>query len=274
MIDPRREAVLIRNGTDEFDDRTSSVSRYEIRKASDRIAITFNSGKTYRQERVVSDLLHKAGALYARLRRLQEVERTRARLSEELAAHRLELEHFQRHIRHDALPELAGLPLLRRSADHILGYLAESELERTGVRPGLVRRLCNYFRYRALRGLDPDDTTVVLRLQRAYYDKRIAELDQRLRQADAELDRANFDDLTLEHQRLSTDALRAELGSRYESHSGRTYREETYPLGNEFSAFVADYPVLLSTGHALRDSIATIICSTTSSSTRHRRSIC
>ncbi len=94
------------------------------------------------------------------------------------------------------VPELAGLPLLRRSADRILDYLAETELEHDGARPGLLRRIRKYLMYGSLRGLDPDDTNVVLRLQRAYYDKRIAELDQQIVQVENELRRADFDQLT------------------------------------------------------------------------------
>ncbi|MGH3831154.1 MAG: hypothetical protein ACRDRS_12010 [Pseudonocardiaceae bacterium] len=112
-----------------------------------------------------------------RLRRLQEAERTRADLRRLIDAYRLELEHFVRHLQRHEAPDLEGLPLLRRSSDRILDYLAESEVEHDGARPGLLRRIRKYFRYGSLRGLDPDDTSVVLRLQRAYYDKRLAELE-------------------------------------------------------------------------------------------------
>ena len=129
--------------------------------------------------------LEQLADLDRRLRGLQGAERTRADRRQELDAHRLELRHFEDHLHRDELPDLAGLPLLRRSADRILDYLAESELELAGVRPGPLRRIRNYFRYGSVRALDPADTGVVLRLQLAYYHKRIAELEREIGQLEA-----------------------------------------------------------------------------------------
>jgi hypothetical protein len=198
----------------------------------------------------------RLAALDQRLRGLQEAERTRAERRHEVDAYLLELRHFEQHLQRDEVPDLAGLPLLRRSADRILDYLAETEVEHNGARPGLLRRIRKYFRYGSLRGLDPDDTNVVLGLQRAYYDKRIAELDEQIEQAEDTLRQADFDQLAQEHQRLSVQVLHAELGARYSGLPRTTYKEETYRRGKTFADFVKDYPVLLSTCHSLRASIA------------------
>lgn len=191
-----------------------------------------------------------------RLRRLQSAERLRAQRRHERDAYRLELRHFEHYLSRDEPPDLAGLPLLRRSADRVLDYLAESELEREGVRPGPLRRIRKYVRYGSLRGLDPGDTRVVLRLQRAYYDKRIAELDAEIERLDKELHRVDFDGLSGEHQRLSTQVLHAELGARYGARKGGKFQADTYKRGNQFRNFITDFPVVLSTCHSLRRSIA------------------
>jgi hypothetical protein len=191
-----------------------------------------------------------------RLRGLQEDERTRAELRRRVDAYRLELQHFVQYLQRHEAPDLEGLPLLRRSSTRILDYLAESEVEHDGTRPGLLRRIRNYFRYGSLRGLDPDDTTVVLGLQRAYYDKRIAELEGQLKKVEDELRGADFDRLVGEHQELSIQALSAALGARYKPLGRTTYTAEGYRLGTTFTAFTRDYPVLLSTCHSLRASIA------------------
>ncbi|WP_243794343.1 AAA domain-containing protein [Saccharopolyspora gloriosae] len=190
-----------------------------------------------------------------RLRRLQSTERTLAQRRHEVAAYGLEREHFERHLHGDEMPDLSGLPLLRRSSGRILDYLAESELERNGARPGLIRRIRKYFRYGSVRGLDPEDTDVVLRLQRAYYTKRIAELDKEIAQLDEELRRADFDRLAQEHRQLSVQALHAHLGARYGGLARKEYDGETYRRSKEFRDFIEDYPVLLSTCHSLSSSI-------------------
>jgi len=201
------------------------------------------------------DLEHLAD-LDKRLRGLQSAERIHADRRQALDAHRLELCHFDDHLRRDQLPDLAGLPLLHRSADRILDYLAESEMELAGIRPGPLRRIRNYFRYGSVRVLDPADTSVVLRLQLAYYHKRIAELEREIGRVEDQLRRADFEQLSRQHQQLSIQFLRAELAARYRESQGMSYRTETYRRGNTFNDFIKDYPALLSTCHSLRDSIA------------------
>ena len=201
------------------------------------------------------DLEHLAD-LDRRLRGLQSAERTRADRRQALDAHRLELRHFEEHLHRDQLPDLVGLPLLRRSADRVLDYLAESEMELAGIRPGPLRRIRNYFRYGSVRALDPADTGVVLRLQLAYYHKRIAELEQEIGRIEDQLRRADFEQLSRQHKELSVQFLHAELAARYRESRGITYRADSYRRGMTFSDFIKDYPALLSTCHSLRASIA------------------
>nr|WP_238345260.1 AAA domain-containing protein [Actinopolymorpha cephalotaxi] len=191
-----------------------------------------------------------------RLRRLQDAERSRAELRQLLDAYSLEWRHFEQHLMRDEVPQLTGRSLLRRSSDRILDYLVDSEMERAGVRPGLVRRIRKYFRYGSLRDLDPDDTRVVLRLQQAFYNKRISELQIEVERVESQLRRGNFNKLADDQQKLSIQMLHAELGARYRNLACTTYNEETYKLGTKFSEFAEDYPLLLSTCHSLRRSMA------------------
>src|SRR6202035_5832758 len=68
--------------------------------------------------------LEQLANLDRRLRGLQSTERIRADRRQALDAHRLELRHFEDHLHRDELPDLAGLPLLGRSADRGVDYLA------------------------------------------------------------------------------------------------------------------------------------------------------
>jgi hypothetical protein len=190
-----------------------------------------------------------------RLRELQEDERVRAGRRQELDAHRLELRHFEDHLQQEQLPDLERLPLLRRSADRIIDYLAESHVELAGARPGLLRRIGNYFKYGSLRAIDPADTGVVLRLQLAYYTKRIAELEREVELVEGRLQRANFDQISRNHQQLSAQFLHAELADRYQKPGRTAYDADSYRSGSAFANFIEDYPALLSTCHSLRASI-------------------
>jgi hypothetical protein len=200
--------------------------------------------------------LEQLADLDRRLRRLQKAERVRADRQQALDAHRLELRHFEDHLHRDELPDLTGLPFLRRSADRVLGYLAESEMELAGIRPGPLRRIRNYFRYGSVRALDPADTRIVLRLQFAYYHKRIAELEREIGRVEDDLRRADFEQLSRQHQQLSVQFLHSELAARYQESRRISYSADSYRLGNIFNDFIKDYPALLSTCHSLRSSIA------------------
>ncbi|WP_223198865.1 AAA domain-containing protein [Solihabitans fulvus] len=191
-----------------------------------------------------------------RLRGLQEDERVRADRRQSLEGHRLELRHFEAHLQQDQLPDLDKLPLLRKSADRVMDYLAESQVELAGRRPGLLRRIGNYFRYGSLRALDPSDTDVVLRLQLAYYTKRIAELEREIQLVEDRLRRADFDRISRDHQQLSTQLLHAELADRYRRLGSTVYDADTYRGSRVFPRFIEDYPALLSTCHSLQASIS------------------
>ena len=198
----------------------------------------------------------RLSTLDERLHGLRETERRRAEQQQHLAAHRLELQHFEQHAQaHDEMPDLAGLPLLRRSSERVLDYLAESELERSGARPGVLRRIRKYFKYGSLRGVDPGDAGVIRRLQRAYYDKRIAELTAEVERLDDELANADFDRLAREHKDKSVQQLHATLGARYRGLARTTYEQKTYRNPGNFRTFREDYPVLLSTCHSLITSL-------------------
>jgi hypothetical protein len=191
----------------------------------------------------------------AMLAAAQQDELLLAELRSELEAHATERRHFDHHLSRWEVPELEHLPLLRRSSDRILDFLVEAQLD-AGVRPGLLGRLRRYFRYGSLRGLDPDDTDTVLRIQQAYYDRRLSELREHAARVEDRLGRQDFDRLVEEHQELSRSTLRAALDSRYRGSGRTTYGEDTYRRGQVFRKFSHDYPVLLSTCHSLRSSIA------------------
>lgn len=191
-----------------------------------------------------------------RLRAAQEDERVRADRRQSLDAHRLQLRHFEDHVQRGELPDLEKYALLKKPADRILDYLAESRTELVGGRPGLVRRIGNYFRYGPRKGLDPGDTGTVLRLELAYFTQRIAELEREIDLVENRLRRADFDRISQEHQRLSTDFLHAALAERYRRLGPSEYQADTYRRGKTFQRFIADHPAVLSTCHSLRPSLA------------------
>ena len=186
-----------------------------------------------------------------RLQQLQATERHVARLRQQHDAFALERRHFNRYLQRHEPPELEGLPLLKQSSGHILDYLAETSMWRADDGPirRLLRKIKGYFRYGSTRSLNPYDTDSVLRLQRAYYENKISELQHEINQAEQELEQADIASLAKEHRQLSSQALRAGLQQRYSPLSAEIYDLRTYK--RQFAAFTRDYPVILSTCHSL-----------------------
>ncbi|MDE8667406.1 AAA domain-containing protein [Pseudarthrobacter sp. H3Y2-7] len=189
------------------------------------------------------------------VQRLQALAGEAALLRQELDAFRLERRHFSLHVEGHQLPRLPALKLLRLPAIRILEFLAETAAipEEESLLSRLFRQFKTRFRYGSTRDLDPQDTDVVLRLQAAYYDNKIAELERTLEAAEERLAQGNQSGLEDELKHVSRQALEASLHQRYAGARRQDYSNDTYL--QHFTSFAYDYPVILSTCHSLRRSI-------------------
>ncbi|HKU11349.1 MAG TPA: AAA domain-containing protein [Sinomonas sp.] len=193
-------------------------------------------------------------ALAAKLDDVQHTELELAQLTRDADAHRLERRHFMRFLQNQDVPHLEGLPLLRRSSHKLLEFLADAELENRKT-PTLrwVRTLRRLFKYGPQRGLDLNDTDLILNVQRVYYDRRIDELERAIADCETRLKKEDLPTLLEEHRRLSEQLLHAALRERYAGQQRAEY--DSRSCRQQFSAFSRDYPVILSTCHSLRRGI-------------------
>ncbi|HEY0248266.1 MAG TPA: AAA domain-containing protein [Gryllotalpicola sp.] len=193
--------------------------------------------------------------LTARLDEVQQTQRQLAQAQHELAAHMHEQQRFLQSLEDGHVAEMAEIPLMRRPSQRILDYLAETQFR---PRPeGLLARpfsaVRRFLRYGPLRGVDASDSDAALRLQEAYYVRRIAELTAEIDRFTALLSPSDPDALVEEHRRLSSAAFTESLHQRYAARVPREYTPESYR--QRFGEFIHDYPVILSTCHSLRRSI-------------------
>ncbi|WP_405498342.1 AAA domain-containing protein [Nocardia sp. NBC_00511] len=189
-----------------------------------------------------------------RLRSKQTTERQLAQRRSEHRAYVLEREHFMAHFDRQSLPDPELLPVWRWSAGKILDYIAatDPELVPAGRLPGLLGRVTHWMKFRSMRAIDPGDVEVVLQLQRLYFDKRTADLENEIHRLENALDTATFEQLADRQRDLSLELLTESLRQRYLAHPPGTYNHN-YPA--KWRAFSRDYPVVLSTCHSLQRSI-------------------
>ncbi len=193
-------------------------------------------------------------ALDDHLTGLRELKRETVRGRRELAAYQLEELHFAEFAARQELPRI-DLPLMQRSADRILDFLAERTVreDRPAASPRLIQRIRDYVRYGSMRGLDPADTDVILALQGAFYARRVAEISDRLARAEARLTSGGLAALETQFAEVGGRVLRASLQARYRDRPRRRFSLTSYH--QRFDEFARDYPVILSTCHSLRASI-------------------
>ncbi|MEU5409619.1 AAA domain-containing protein [Nocardia asteroides] len=195
-------------------------------------------------------------AVHRRLDDLQHQDRRRAELRGQLHGYQLEQRHFQSFFDRGEVPDADALPLLRRySADKLLDFIADTDPRRPRDSGWERMRdtMNRYFRYRALRTVDAGDVEVVLRIQRLYYAKKIAELERRVEQLTKTLEHKKFEALRADRTRLSQQLLGDALRERYRALSRTTYTP-AYRY-RQFRQFTRDYPLILSTCHSLQNSI-------------------
>jgi hypothetical protein len=217
------------------------------RKARDVAAAAFAD----EQDGEVPTTAEVAGAC-ERLMNILGAGRRRAELRARIDAYELEREHFERHRRSESVLELEDLPLLRRSPARIIEFLAETQIDEEAGRPGLVGRIRRYFKFGSTRGLDTDDTDVVLALQAAFYERRITELKGELEDIERLLAAADADGLAGAHEHLSRRAFGAAVASRH-VRAPKPIPDGGIPRDEDgFAAFCTAYPVILSTCHSLR----------------------
>ena len=201
------------------------------------------------------ELVHNIASLNVRLNELLKIDRKRAQLKQELQAWQLEQEHFNEYYSRQDVVEIGKLPMLRANSDRIISFLAETSLAKEReYTEKLIYRLKMLIKYRgAFRKLQQQETSVLLLLERAFYQNQIQKLEKAVAALESQLDGASFAALLEQHQRYSEKLFRKCL---YESHSVLPkYNFTKKNFKAIFEQFVETYPIILSTTHALRRSI-------------------
>lgn len=201
------------------------------------------------------ELVQMIESLNVRLNALLDIDRNRAQLKQKLQAWQLEQEHFNEYYNRQNVVEIEKLPLLRANSDRIISFLAETSLAKEhGYTEKLMYKLKMFIKYRGtFRKLQQQEVSVLLLLERAFYQKQIQKLENDIASLESQLNDASFDTLLEQHQQISEKLFRKCL---YKSHSEQTdngFTKKNFKV--KFQQFIEAYPIILSTTHALRHSI-------------------
>lgn len=193
--------------------------------------------------------------LNVRLATLLEIDRKGAQLKQQLQAWQLEQEHFNEYYIRQNVAEVEKLPLLRANSDRIISFLAETSLAKEQeYSEKLIYKVKMLIKYRgSFRSLKRHEASVLLQLERAFYQKQIQKIKDEIAETESKLEHASFDKLLEEHQNYSEKLFRKCL---YQSHSKLSAGDFTKKnFKSRFQEFIRAYPIILSTTHAIRHSI-------------------
>ena len=200
--------------------------------------------------------LEFAASVRERSQKLQEVFRDNNRLAElrkERYDIQLELEHLRTLVEEEPFV-LSGKAL---SADKLM----ELWLEYQDIQDG-IRKITLFYRLRCRLSygiklnalLNKEASAVISRLQYAYYEARLKEVDKELSDTEKKLKSVNAAAQMAEFTQMSLNCFRACLAKRYRSRETRPIfsKEE---LWKQPGRFLNEYPVILSTTYTARSSL-------------------
>lgn len=204
----------------------------------------------------VNELTEEVGNLNLRLNHLLKIDRKRAKITQELLAWQLEQKHFEVYYASQNVEEIGKFPLFNTNPDRILSFLAETSLAKEWQKDNtILYKLKLLFKYRVFnqKKLQNHEISVLLRLQRAFYQKQIENLEKEIDYMNHQLKDKHFSDLCKNHRQLSEKIFRKYI---YQTHSNAgkpNFTKKNYKV--RFAEFINMFPVILSTTHALRMSI-------------------
>ncbi len=212
--------------------------------------------EAWENEEPFLELQAKLNQIDQTLDQLLEQNNQKAILVQQKRALETEQEHYEQYYQGQNIDELIKLPFYRLTPDRIISFLAETALaNELGTADSILHKLKLFFKFGLYRFREwkDHDIQIVLRLQREYYKQKLLSLDHQIASVEEKLSSESFDTLLKEHQSYSEKIFRKKL---YESHwqiGKPNYTIQNYKAS--FDKFIKQYPILLSTTHALRKSI-------------------
>lgn len=204
----------------------------------------------------VKELTGEIRKLNLKLNHLLIVDRRRAQIAQELLAWQLEQKHFEEYYARQDVEEIGKFPLFKANTDKILSFLAETSLAKDfQIDNNILFKLKLLFKYRVFnqKKLRYHEVSVLLRLQRAFYQKYIKNLESEITDLEHQLKGEHFEDLCEKHRQLSVKIFRKYIYQTYSNAEKPDYTKKDYKV--RFSEFIKTFPVILSTTHALQMSI-------------------
>lgn len=190
----------------------------------------------------------------SKLELLMEQDRQKRIITEQLNSLKLEKKYYNN--AHDIKNlDNRHISFITLGQEKIINFLVDHQIMITEKEKLTFRNKFKLFvRYGVYRFkyLQEKDYEVITRYQQIYYDLKIKELESKLEECEKILENQKFDDLAEKHYKVSLKIFDHYLSQRFK-------KKENYTLDSyktNFSSFINDYPVILSTAYSVTYSVA------------------
>ena len=201
-----------------------------------------------------SVIFEKINNLNGKINYLLALNNEKAKLQQELDAYCVESKHFNIYYEAQEIEKNIKFRFYRKTPERIISFFADRQLAKTEQRvENWLYKLKLLFKYGfiSFKELKENEMSIILTLQKQYYDLKIANLNQQKNKLEKELENADFEKLLEEHKKYSTILFKQKLYAKYHKLKPAGFTASSYR--NSFTNFAEYFPVVLSTTHSLRN---------------------
>lgn len=200
-------------------------------------------------------LLNRLEELNKKLNDLLEKNNKKAKLEKQIEDYKLEQKYFETYYKEQNIEDIQKLSFYHKTNDRILDFILDSQLLYEGkIKIKWLHKIKLVLKYGVinLRELDEHLIENILILQKEYYEKKIANLEEEYTKIKKELKTHDFEKLQIEHQKISEEIFRNALYKRY---CGKRNEFSLKSYQDNIKKFLQAFPIILSTTYSLRNCV-------------------
>ena len=189
------------------------------------------------------------------LEEMLEAKNKGAILKQELAALTVEKEYFETYYKETNEVPISYHSLYKHNSNTVMAlWLDFQKMAKKENIPTLTYKLKNLLRYGIISFsfYKNSNEQVVALLQKLYYERKAVELDRQIQTLTKQLEGYQFASAINKYSENSMKLFKAKLAERFQYQNGRSIFTKDSLWKREFSSFIGEYPVVLSTTHSLR----------------------
>lgn len=190
-----------------------------------------------------------------KIEELLKAEREKEQLKHELLQWETEQKHFNVYFDNQKIEIVDNLPLKNANHKKILAFLVDLRMAKDYTTFNKVLyRLKLIFKYGILnhKFLKKHRYDIILNLQKLFYQRQIEYLQKEISSLERKLEKSQFNKLLEEHRVLSERIFEKYLNNKYKESNDKHKRFLISNYKKEFKNFIKEYPVIVSTTHAIR----------------------